>query len=460
MEKKLKNAVIILLIILISLISFAGIYSKRTGKYVNILPEYTMGSNLTGKRILEIKLSDATEKIIKDSDGNVVDEIPEGANEEDYTTTEEPINKEEKLTKQNYNKVKDIISKRLDYLKISDYNIRVNNQNGDMVIKLSENNETDKIASYIETTGEFKIIDTDTKEELMNNSDVNNARVVYGSTDSGEIQVYFEIEFTKVGKEKFKEITNNYKKIENENSDKNTDENQNEETKQKTITIMLSGNTLLSTYFNEEIISGKLQLSIGDPSKDQNEIYKIADEAKIYLMMINCGVMPLSYEQASNEYVEEEISNNTIQYIIYGLITIIAINIIYLVIKYKDKGLLTGISYIGGIALFLIILRYTSAVITINTIASAIILIILNWYINIYVLNNIKDSSTKDEYIKNIKKTMPKISDIIIVSLIISVVFIFASSQAISSVGVMLFYGMISTIIEEGLLLLMCSPEK
>ena len=275
-----------------------------------------------------------------------------------------------------------------------------------------------------------------------------------------QVSNYFEIEFTKVGKEKFKEITNNYKKIENENSDKNTDENQNEETKQKTITIMLSGNTLLSTYFNEEIISGKLQLSIGDPSKDQNEIYKIADEAKIYLMMINCGVMPLSYEQASNEYVEEAISNNTIQYIIYGLITIIAINIIYLVIKYKDNGLLIGISYIGGIALFLIILRYTSAVITINTIASAIILIILNWYINIYVLNNIKDSSTKDEYIKNIKKTMPKISDIIIVSLIISVVFIFASSQAISSVGVMLFYGIISTIIEEGLLLLMCSPEK
>ena len=294
----------------------------------------------------------------------------------------------------------------------------------------------------------------------MNNSDVNNARVVYGSTDSGEIQVYFEIEFTKAGKEKFKEITNNYKKIEKENSDENKDENQNEETKQKTITIMLSGNTLLSTYFNEEIISGKLQLSIGDPSKDQNEIYKIADEAKIYLMMINCGALPLSYEQASNEYVEEAISNNTIQYIIYGLITIIAINIIYLVIKYKDKGLLTGISYIGGIALFLIMLRYTSTVITINTIASAIILIILNWYINIYILNNIKDSSTKDEYIKNIKKSMPKILDIIMVSLIISVVFIFASSQAISSVGVMLFYGIISTIIEEGLLLLMCSPEK
>ena len=118
MEKKLKNSLIILVIILISLISFAGIYSKRVGKYVNILPEYTIGSNLTGKRVLEIKLSDATEKIIKDSDGNVVEEIPEGANEEDYTTAEEPINKEEKLTKQNYNKVKDIISKRLDYLKI------------------------------------------------------------------------------------------------------------------------------------------------------------------------------------------------------------------------------------------------------------------------------------------------------------------------------------------------------
>ena len=449
MEKKLKIAVIILVIILISIISFVGIYSKSSGRYVNILPEYTIGSNLTGKRILTIKPSDSTESIIKDSNGNIVDEIPEEANEEDYTTTQEPINKEENLTKQNYNKVKDIIAKRFDYLKISDYNIRLDNQNGNIVIKLPENDETDMIAAYMESSGEFKIIDTDSKEVLMDNNQVDNAKIIYGSTDNGDIQVYFEIQFTKEGQEKFKEITNNYKKIESED----------EEEKQKTITIVLSGENLLSTYFNEEISSGTLQLSIGNSSKDQNEIYKIADDAKIYLMMINCGVLPLNYEQVSSEYVEETISNTSIQYMLYVLISIIALNIIYLVIKYKSNGLLAGISYVGGIAFFLITLRYTLTVVTLNTIASAIILIVLNCYVNSYILNQIENLKTKEEYIKKLKDTVLKILDVIVVSLIISIVFTFAQSQAISSIGAMLFYGIISIIVEECFTILMIKPE-
>lgn len=449
MEKKLKIAVIILVIILISIVSFVGIYSKSSGRYVNILPEYTIGSNLTGKRILTIKPSDSTESIIKDSNGNIVDEIPEEANEEDYTTTQEPINKEENLTKQNYNKVKDIIAKRFDYLKISDYNIRLDNQNGNIVIKLPENDETDMIAAYMELSGEFKIIDTDSKEVLMDNNQVDNAKIIYGSTDNGDIQVYFEIQFTKEGQEKFKEITNNYKKIESED----------EEEKQKTITIVLSGENLISTYFNEEITSGKLQLSIGNSSKDQNEIYKIVDEAKIYLMMINCGVLPLNYEQVSSEYVEETISNTSIQYMLYVLISIIALNIIYWVMKYKSNGLLAGISYVGGIAFFLITLRYTLTVITLNTIASAIILIVLNCYVNSYILNQIQNLKTKEEYIKKLKDTVLKILDVIVVSLIISIVFTFAQSQAISSIGAMLFYGIISIIVEECFTILMIKPE-
>ena len=96
-EQKLKVAFVILLIILISLISFGGIFIKQTKFVNNILPDYSWGTDLTGSRVIGITVSNSTNTVIYDKDGNVVEE--EG---KDTTTKEEPINPEEILTKENY----------------------------------------------------------------------------------------------------------------------------------------------------------------------------------------------------------------------------------------------------------------------------------------------------------------------------------------------------------------------
>lgn len=72
--KALKRTLIILLIILLALISFGGIYIQKTKFVENILPEYKLGPDFTGLRNIGLKVSDATKDIYYDLDGNVVDE--------------------------------------------------------------------------------------------------------------------------------------------------------------------------------------------------------------------------------------------------------------------------------------------------------------------------------------------------------------------------------------------------
>jgi len=49
-EKSLKIILIILLIVLISLISFVGIFVQKGNRVNNILPEFKLGTDLTGSK--------------------------------------------------------------------------------------------------------------------------------------------------------------------------------------------------------------------------------------------------------------------------------------------------------------------------------------------------------------------------------------------------------------------------
>lgn len=437
MGKKLRTIIIILLVILLSLISFAGIYLNKTGRYQNVIPDYVKGSDLLGKRITNLTVSDETIEKILDANGQEVSEIPEDANQDDYTTTEESLNKEENLTQENYKKVKDIIEKRLNYIGVQDYNIKQNLENGDIVVEFPEDDETDNNISYLISSGSFQIIDSDTEEILMDNNDVENASVVYGTTTSG-ITVYLDVKFTKDGQEKIKEISNNYKKVEDTENET-----------QKTITIMLNEQQFLKTYFGEEITNGELTISIGNSTNDKNEIYELTEEAKIYVMMINSGVMPITYEYASSEYVESSITNQEQLYIIYALIVIVALSILYLILKYKVKGLYSSIVYIFSIAIFLLAIRYTGTTIMFSSLFAALILIIFNDYININILNKIKNVFEEENIIKEIKNSYLYILNVAIVLLIISIVLTFSSYQIINALGMMLFYGIISIALSQ-----------
>ena len=94
---------------------------------------------------------------------------------------------------------------------------------------------------------------------------------------------------------------------------------------------------------------------------------------------MNNGVMPLKYKVEENKYVQSEIKISTIRNILIVVSIAIGIMLIYMIIKYKTKGFLTVLSYLGFVSLLLIILREFNVTITMEAILGAIIVLGLNY---------------------------------------------------------------------------------
>ncbi len=442
MEKKLKIALIILVMVLVTVVGFGGIYIKKLVSYDNILPDYELGLSIKGSRITTLKVGDHTNEVIRDSEGNIVESIPEGADENSYTKEQVPENSEESKTKENYQKVEKIIRGRLKSSKIANYDVRLNEENGNIYVELADTDNTDTTLSHLLSSGKFEIVDTNDKNVLMTNDDIKNASVLYNSTESG-VTVYLSIKFNKEGKKKVEQISKDYKKVEESENTEDT-EGTEETANKKTITMKINGEDFLSTDFDEEIKNGELTITIGSSSTDSDTISENVEQAQYYATLLSNGEMPLEYEVQSSDYMQSVYANNIFKYIMLGIIAlIILITIIYIIIKYKKLGLLSTIVYIGSIALLLIIVRYTKTEIGLETIIPSLILILINTYVNCKILRNLDKNDSKEDRKAKIYKSCLKVIDLLIITLIPSVIFTYNSSSAISSIGTLLFWGII-----------------
>lgn len=448
--KALKRTLIILLIILLALISFGGIYIQKTKFVENILPEYKLGPDFTGLRNIGLKVSDATKDIYYDSDGNVVDE--EGKN---TTKKEESVNKEENLTKDNYKKAKEIIEKRLEKIKqvqytsagivenkaIDYYTIKQNEETGKIELKLPENANTDMVLRYVATKGDFTIVD-DQDNVLMDNSYIKEAYVGYSSTSNG-VTVYLTIQFDKQGTEKLKEISNTFIKT--------TDEEGNDTTKK--IKVKIDDSEMLNTYFTEEISNGMIQLSFGTATG--NSLATYAQEAKNLETLLNAGNLPIVYEADENHYVLSDINKDMLFIPAIVLMSLLVIGIIILIVKYKVKGLLGAISIIGYIATFLIIVRLTNVVITLEGVAGIITSIILEYISIMYALNKMKENTDL-----TCNQCFTKFLPILVPIAISTVILCFVKWLPIYSFGMTMFWGIILVIVYNHVVTKLLVSEK
>ena len=448
--KALKRALIILLIILLALISFGGIYIQKTKFVENILPEYKLGPDFTGLRNIGLKVSDATKDIYYDLDGNVVDE--EGKN---TTKKVESVNKEENLTKDNYKKAKEIIEKRLEKIKqvqytsagivenkaIDYYTIKQNEETGKIELKLPENANTDMVLRYVATKGDFTIVD-DQDNVLMDNSYIKEAYVGYSSTSSG-VTVYLTIQFDKQGTEKLKEISNTFIKT--------TDEEGNDTTKK--IKVKIDDSEMLNTYFTEEISNGMIQLSFGTATG--NSLATYAQEAKNLETLLNAGNLPIVYEADENHYVLSDINKDMLFIPAIVIMSLLVIGIIILIVKYKVKGLLGAISIIGYIATFLIIVRLTNVVITLEGVAGIITSIILEYISIMYALNKMKENTDL-----TCNQCFTKFLPILVPIAISTVILCFVKWLPIYSFGMTMFWGIILVIVYNHVVTKLLVSEK
>ena len=232
-QKKLNVVLIVLVIVLISIISFVGVYHLEKNEMVSVLPNYILGTNISGYRKVTLEVINEEEE--NSSSETVILGEDEENNEVVENEVQEPEQNEEEVKKENtknYKKSAEVLKARLKSLNVEDFNVSLDEATGKIEISLPENDQTDIILADIVQKGKFEITDTNTGEVLLNNDDVKSVDV--GITNSyGYSIVVMNINFKLSATNKFKTITENYNTnavIEVEanevgNTETNTDEN-------------------------------------------------------------------------------------------------------------------------------------------------------------------------------------------------------------------------------------------
>ena len=453
--KKVKIITIILAIILVSLISFVGIYMQTQNRMENKVKDYQLGSELEGRRVIELKISDTKT------------ETDESGNETTVAREQSP----EILTAENYEIVKNTIEKRLKNLGAQDYIISLNKEDGKIKIELEENENTDLLAYYLTASGEVKIVEKDTETELINDSMAKKASYNYATNADGEYQVYIELQLTKEGQAKLEEISNNYAILANEideieaaqteteenaedteTSEESTEtqetteaeqentettENQEEQAETKKIAVLKIADT---EYDVEKIEKNKITITVGSATTSNTTLNNNLSIATEMMILINSGKYPVIYDVQTNRYIYDDINLDTVLYVALAIIAIILITLVVITIRYRLKGLLSSFSIIGFIAVLLLLLRYTNILITIETIGAIIISIIINIVLNISILNKIQKIGSVKEAVNN---TYKEIFIKLIPVMIISIVFCFSGWTNLNNFGMTMFWGFI-----------------
>lgn len=431
--KKIKTLTIVLAIVLITMIGFCGIYTQVQNRMENQVKDYTYAMDLKGSRNVRLTINKENKTIIKDAEGNIVKDAEtenltdEQIAEKGYSKEETPYNKEEVKTIENYKATKKIIEERLKKLEVDNYIIKVDESTGDILLELTEDDKTDSVISNLTSAGKFEIVDTQTQELLLSNKDIKTAKVMYGTGDGTSTtgtSVYLEIEFNKEGSKKLEEISNKYITTEEEKNEENAEET--------TITMNIDDSEIMSTSFDEPIRTGKLQLSVGTAATDNDTLQDYINRATSMATVLDKGNMPIKYDLKENQYKLSDITQKDKQMIIYVALAVIVLALIVIMIKYKGTGILGAISYIGFTALYLLILRYTNVVISIEGIFGIGMILVLN-YIFLYQL--LAKENKKEVYKKYFITILPII--------IMVIAFCFIKWIPIASFGMVMFWGIL-----------------
>ena len=398
-------------------------------------------------------------EVVKDED-NSSEETGETEDSKASESENEGQAKEDIYTLDNYKKTKKIIENRLKTAGVEQYAVRLDENTGSIVLEIPKSTDTD-ILQNLFTVGktEIKLVknivsensDTESENdvsEVQNNDNTETVEEIIGDSNSikkitaaidnsyegygiGSV-VKIDVEFNKDIINKFKELKNNGENQANNN-----------------IQILIDGNAICSmgeSEFLESAVNGTLPLKFGDYTKDTDTLNKTLNSANSIKNIMENGNLPLAYSvQYSNE-----IHSNINQYgIISVFVVLLAVMFIYLVVKYKTKGILAELSILGLGAFLLLVIRFTKVQISIATIVAIASVLILQFIYLIKLLNNSKISS------KVFNETTIEFTKMLIPAFIVSVIgavlpalneskiIPFGNIVEISDFGMVIFWGIV-----------------
>lgn len=483
--KKVKILTIVLAIILVTLIAFGGIYLPTQNRMENKVKDYELGRELKSQRVIELKIKETSTDNSKE---NSSDETTDSENTEETEKSEETASTknestENKLTEKDYENAKKIMEKRLQALGAQDYTISLDKENGTVRVELAENDNVDMYIYYLYASQKITIKDTDSKDILLNDEMIKGAKYSYTSDSKGAYQVYEEIELTKDGQAKLNELLNDYallatdvteienaKKASESESTKtestseestettentSTDEQNTESTETQSTTEETSSNSETTkktaklyvndtTYDVSKIEKGKITVKIGSSSSNATSVNNNISKAAEIAMLENAGKLPADYEVDTNRYEYSSITQKEIIYFAIVMIAILVIILLVYCVIYKKSGILASISFVGFVALFSLLIRYTNVAISIEGISAIIVVMIINLIINREILSKTKKMNLVNEAVK---ATYKNVYLKLIPVGILTIVFCLAKWESLSSFGMIMFWGLVLTAI-------------
>ena len=466
-NKIIRNVITVLAVIVISLIAFVGVYVEVNGVYQNLIPSFNYGMEIEGTRELRYLLNTTSEEkeVYVDENGNIMGVVPtteeeqvddgisldttvenkeENAEKEDTNTTGYKTEKRvvfvnpEVKTLEDFDNTKRVIQERLSDDKKLEYNIRLDTlSNNELIIEVA--NDEDQVSfvrSMIENVGKFEIIDEETGVVLMNNTHLKGASASAGYAHDEEghqlesSQVYLTLNLTKEGREKLKDISNNYKVSYDEAGNDTS----------KIISVQIDGITVLQTAFSEEYNSDILQFPMGNATTDVEDLQKIYEDVTTFAKVVNSGKLPLVYELSSDNYIQSQITNDVVTICMIVFAALVVLISIVFVVKFKLNGLLGAILNVGYIALLVLVSRYADIVITLNSSLAFVAGTVLNTVFIYMFLNQIKNNVTAKEAFT---ETFKKVYLAMVPICIIAIIFTCLGNVIVGSIGTVLFWGIL-----------------
>lgn len=407
--KILGRILTIIIIMLVSLGSFVGIFKLEQNAMKNIIPDYELGMDLYGARHIVAKVDDT--------------------------------NAEDLLTYDNYIKSKEIIEERLKFLEISDYLVRLDDATGAIDIEIPEDATTDYFVEYTGMQGKFTMTDDETSEVLLDNNSLKKASIQYGTSSAGTT-VYLVIEFNKEGSSKLQEVSKTYIK--------STDSEGNDTTKK--VKMSIDDQTIMTTYFGEEMTDGIMQIPLGTTT-NATDIQNYLKQASNISVFLNTEPLPIKYSVDINRFEYSDITENTLKIATIVLASIFAIMLIYMIIKCKANGILGALANVGFLALLLLAIRYGKVTLTITGIAGIAIATIIEYVITMLVIKQYNKDTDEATVNKNVNNVMSNSAKTIAPILIMSVIFALIKWEQIASIGMVLFWAILLMIVYNAIIL-------
>lgn len=431
-ENKLKIITIILLIVLVTMVSFFGVYTQEKNKMVNSTKDYQYGMDIDSSVVYTLALDEGDE---------------------------------ENKTAENYNKVKSIIENRLNdinknitqqyennpslettKIKTEDYQVTVNEDTGDIIVTLPKNDNSYYLSSVFTQSGKFEVADADSDEVLLDKSDVESSTLqtyTYGAYTA----VSFRIEFNKQGKDKIQTIKENYGEnasAEETATTSETAETTTESNTEKKLALKINGEEVYSATLNEFLTNDAIVLSIGEATNEKANLKSALAQGQTLISVLSNDELPLTYKIQSSTVVANTEKDDITGVILIFTAFLWLIVLVFFVIRYKKKGLLASVAFMGFIALFLLLIRYFNVTISTEGIVAVFIIALLNiGYLDSLVKKLVKEENNKKVELKHIiNMSVKEMAYKIIPLFILAVVFTFTNKTPANSFGMVMFWGL------------------